>query len=331
MDEVPPDLWTLDGHSDSVILRLYNNDPTDLSPVGGKPYHATLPRLRAGRVLGVFMMVGDKQLVPSLRMIEQMHALGRDRPSDFRLCRTASDCREAAAQNRVGIVMTIEGQSMFEEKLELVRLWHRLGVRVFSLTHGEGVENTPTALQGSRSFFGYLSPALREELRKAHRGLTAFGRQALAEMGRLGIPCDLAHVNDATFWDVMEHATGPVCITHGNCAALSPHTRNLTDEMLRALAERRGVLGVCFYTPFVHQTKPTLERYVEHVMHALEILGEEGVGIGSDYDGGSDESQLIVREPSGMNALWEALDKRGLPRETLVKIAHENFLRLLPA
>jgi len=122
-----------------------------------------------------------------------------------------------------------------------------------------------------------------------------------------------------------------VCSTHGACAELSPHSRNLTDEMLRALAQRKGVLGVCFYTPFIHQTNPTLDAYMEHILHALELMGEDGVGIGTDYDGGGDESHLVIRDPSGMNALWEALDKKGLPKRVLVKIAHENFLRLLPA
>jgi membrane dipeptidase len=264
-------------------------------------------------------------------MIEQMHALHRERAGDFAVCTTASEVRSAAAANRVGLVMTLEGQSMFEEKIELLRVWHRLGCRLYSLTHGEGTESVPTALQGSRSFFGYLSPALREELRRAHKGLTAFGKEALKEMGRLGIACDLAHANDAAFWDAMEVATGPVCSTHAACAALAPHTRNLTDEMLRALAQRKGVLGVCFYTPFVHQTDPTLDAYVEHILHALEIMGEDGVGIGTDYDGGGDESHLVIPSPAGFGALWEALDKKGLPRRILVKIAHENFLRLLPA
>jgi membrane dipeptidase len=331
MSEVPPDLWTLDGHSDSVIQRLYDGAPTDLSPVEGKIYNMTLPRLRAGRMMGVGMMVGDKHLVPSLRMIEQMHELQRSRPADFAICLTATEVRAAVQAGRLGLVLTLEGQSMFEEKVELPRLWHRLGCRLYSLTHGEGTENIPTALQGSKSFFGYLSAPLREELRKAHKGLTAFGRQALGEMGRLGIACDLAHANDAAFWDTMEAATGPVCSTHAACAAIAPHSRNLTDEMLRALAQRKGVLGVCFYTPFVHQTAPTLDAYVEHILHALSILGEDGVGIGTDYDGGGDESNLVIRSPADMGNLWEALDKKGISRRVLVKIAHENWLRLLPA
>ena len=83
-------------------------------------------------------------------------------------------------------------------------------------------------------------------------------------------------------------------------AALSPHTRNLTDEMMRALAERGGVLGLCFYGPFVDTNEPTMERFVEHVTHALELMGEGGVGIGTDFDGVSEGAAMIVREPSRM-------------------------------
>lgn len=329
MTRPPEELWVLDGHCDSVILRLYNEDPIDLSPVERNNYQVTLPRLRAGRVMGLFMMVGDKHLVPSLRMIEGMHRLTSERPDDFRLCLAPDDVRAAAKADRVGIVMTIEGQSMFEEKLELLGLWQRMGVQLASLTHGEGTENVPSALQISKSVFAYLTPEEREKLRKSQKGLTDFGRAALKEMGRLGIPCDLAHVSDATFWDVMECATGPVCSTHGSCAAVSPHSRNLTDEMLKALAQRKGVIGICFYKPFVHKEEPTLERYVEHVLHALELMGEDGVGIGTDYDGGGEDTDLVLPNPSRMNELWEALDKRGVPKRALVKIAHDNFLRLL--
>jgi membrane dipeptidase len=324
------DLWTLDAHCDSIIMRFDRGDPLDLSPVE-RSYHVTLPRLRAGNLRALFAMVGDKHLAPSLRMIDGMHQLCAARPWDFALCLSAQDVRSAVAAGRIAIVMTIEGQSMFEERLEQARNWHRLGVRLYSLTHGDGVEDAPAALQGSRSHFGYLSPAEREALRKSQKGLTGFARVALQEMGRLGIACDLAHANDAAFWETLECATGPVCVTHGNCYALCPHTRNLTDEMMVALASKGGVIGLCFYGGFVDREQPTMDGFVAHVMHALERMGPDGVGIGTDFDGVSEEAVMIVKEPSRMGDLWEALDKRGVDSGTLGKIAHDNFLRLLPS
>jgi membrane dipeptidase len=262
-------------------------------------------------------------------MIDGMHQMCAERSEDFALCLTATDAREAVGAGKVAVIMTIEGQSMFEEHVEQVRNWHRLGVRVYSLTHGEGTENVPGALQVSKSHFGHMPAAERDALRKRQQGLTDFARASLHQMGRLGIACDLAHANDVTFWEVMEHATGPVCATHANCAALCPHTRNLTDEMLKALAEKGGVLGICFYAPFTHETDRTLDRLIGHAMHALEVMGEDHVGVGTDFDGGGPPEDLILKDPSQMNQFWEALDKKGVPNSTLVKIAHDNFLRLV--
>jgi len=329
MSELPAELWTLDAHCDSIDLRFAREDPLDLSPVE-RDYHVTTERLREGNLRGLFAMVGDRRLVASLRMIDGLYQVCADRPDEFALCVTAPDARTAVSAGRVAIIMTIEGQSMFEEHIEQLRNWHRLGVRVCSLTHGEGTDDTPGALQVSRSHFGHLPLAEREALRKEQEGLTDFGRLALAEMGRLGLACDLAHVSDVTFWEALECAAGPVCFTHGNCAALCPHTRNLTDEMMSALAKKGGVLGLCFYGPFVSQDNPTLERYVQHVLHALDVVGEDGVGIGTDFDGVPEDAVMVVPEPSCIGELWEALDKQGVSHDTMVKIAHGNFLRMLP-
>jgi membrane dipeptidase len=330
MSEVPSELWTLDGHCDSIERRFARGISLDLC-VAEEGCHVTTERLRAGNLRGLFTMVGDRNLTSSLRMIGGLCQVVADHPEDLALCLSSDDVRTAVSAGQAVIVLTIEGQSMFEEHVELLRDWHRLGVRVCSLTHNEGTDDTPYALQVSRSHFGYLSPAEREALRKEQKGLTDFARTSLAEMGRLGLACDLAHANEVTFWETLECATGPVCYTHGNCAALCPHTRNMTDEMMSALAGKGGVLGCCFYGPFVSKDDPTLERYVGHVLHALELMGEGGVGIGTDFDGVPEGAVMVVPEPSRMNDLWEALDKHGVSREVMVKIAHENFLRMIPA
>jgi len=327
--DVPDDLWLLDAHCDSMGTRFVLGDPLNLSPVE-RDYHVTLPRMSEGRIRAVCAMVGEGELQQSLGIIDGVYETCAAHPDEMAVCRSAAQVREAVAAGRLAVIMTIEGQSMFGERVEQVRNWQRLGVCIYNLTHGEGTAKKPGALQVSLSHFGYLSPQERDALRRESKGLTDFGRQAVAEMGRIGVPCDLAHANDVAFWEVIENGTGPVCVTHGSCAALCPHTRNLTDDMLRALAERGGVIGVCFYGPFIDSEAPTLERYVDHVMHALELTGEDGVGIGTDFDGVPEGAFMAVPEPSRMGDLWEALDRRGVSREAMVKIAHENFLRLLP-
>ena len=330
MSDVPAELWTLDAHCDSIERRFALGLSLDLA-VAEPNCHVTVDRLREGNLRCLFAMVGDKDLTGSLRMIDGLCQCVADHPEDLALCTTADDVRTAVSAGQAAVVMTIEGQSMFGEHIELLRDWHRLGVRVCSLTHNEGTDDTPCALQVSTSHFGYLSPAERDALRKEQKGLTEFGRQSLEEMGRLVLACDLAHASEVTFWETLECAAGPLCYTHGNCAALCPHTRNMTDEMMTALAAKGGVLGCCFYGPFVSQDDPTLQRYVEHMLRALELMGEDCVGIGTDFDGVPQGAVMVVPEPSRMNDLWEALDKQSVSHQVMVKIAHDNFLRMIPA
>jgi len=328
MAEACRELWLLDAHCDSIDRRFFHGAALDLSPIEGY-YHVTIPRMRAGNVGCLWTMVGMNDLIASLRMIDAVHQACAQNPGDLALCLSGDDVSGAAEAGHVAMVLTIEGQCMFGGHVELLRDWYRLGVRVCSLTHGEGTDETENALQVSRSHVGYLSPAERARLQTKQQGLTDFARESLKEMGRLGMLCDLAHVNDVTFWQALETAPGMVCVTHGNCAALCPHTRNITDEMMKGLAERSGVMGLCFYGPFVHEHTPNMDAFVAHVLHALEIMGEGGVGIGTDFDGVPEGCVMIVEEPSQMDSLWEALDKRGVPGDTLVGIAHGNFLRLL--
>lgn len=322
--------WTerflvLDAHNDSLILRQVRDDPMDLADVN-PVYQVDLPRLRKGGMDCLFCMVGDSDLRQSGILIDAAHEMCRVHPDDFQLCRTASEVRAAHADGKIAIVLTIEGQRMFDERLEHLRNGYRLGVRVASLTHGGGRR---PELQYDASYFGYISPQEREDQRQQSKGLTPFARESLAEMARLRIPVDLAHINDTAFWEVMEIAECPVCYTHGCCYALCPHSRGLTDEMMKALAEKGGVMGIAFYRAFIHQTDPSLDRLCDHFIHGMEIMGPDHVGIGSDFDGTSPRLRPIPEDVSQLEVLFEALARRGVDEDTLRKIAGENFLRLL--
>jgi membrane dipeptidase len=317
----------LDAHNDSLILRQVRDDPMDLTDVN-PVYQVDLPRLRKGGVDCLFCMVGDNNLHQSGILIDAAHEMCRVHAEDFRLCRTASEVRAAHTDGKIAIVLTIEGQRMFDERVEHLRNGHRLGVRVASITHGGGQR---PELQYDASYFGVISPQERENLRQQSKGLTPFARESLAEMARLRIPVDVAHINDAAFWEVIEIAECPVCYTHGGCYALCPHSRGLTDEMMKALAEKGGTMGIAFYRAFIHQTNPSLDRLCDHFIHALEIMGPDHVGIGSDFDGTPGRLRPIPEDVSQLEVLFEALAKRDVDEEILRKIAGENFLRLLEA
>ena len=316
----------VDGHCDSLILRWVRDDPLDLADVN-PVYQVDLPRLRQGGMDCLFTMVGDSNLAQSSELLDAAYEMCRAHPADFVICTTASQVRLARSEGKVAIVLTIEGQRMFDESLSHLRNWHRLGVRLASITHGGGRR---PELQYDRSYFGYIDRRERENLRRQSKGLTPFGREALREMARLEIGVDLAHANDAAFWEVMEYADCPVSYTHGGCYALSLHSRALTDEMMKALAEKDGVMGIAFYRQFIDREKPTLDRLCDHFIHALEVMGPDHVGIGSDFDGTSGLLRPIPFDVSALEELFEALAKRALGDETMGKLAGDNFLRLLP-
>jgi membrane dipeptidase len=323
-------LRCLDAHNDGIILREARGDPMDFAAAAPR-YHADLRRMRKGGIAAAFVMVGDSHLRQSLRMIDAIYAMAAAHPRDFAVCLNQRDVLRAMKADRFALVMSIEGQAMFGEDARLLRNWHRLGVRVASLTHGEGCSGGRRhALQEDGSFSGSLTPVQRETLRRQSKGLTRFAREALAVMAELKMPCDLAHANDAAFWEALEVARGPVCYTHGACYALCQHSRNLTDEMMKALARRRGVMGICFYRNFIASQDATLELLVEHFLHALEVLGPEGVGLGTDFDGLPLHETPLIEDAGQVGQLWEALEKKGVDRPTLEKVAYRNFLRLLP-
>lgn len=320
----------LDAHYDGLIFREVRGDALDLVPAAPL-YHADLPRFRRGGYAVIMAMVGDSDLRQSSRLINSVHAMCAAHPNRVALCLTRADVERVVRQGLFGVVMTIEGQAMFAEDTDHLRNWVRLGVRLASLTHGEGrfVPANPHALQYDPSTFGYLTPEERTLLRRQTRGLTPFAFRALDVMAEYRIPCDVAHTNEAAYWEVLERARGPVCYTHGACYALCPHSRCLTDEMMKALAARGGVMGIAFYPAFIARENPTLDALVEHFLHALEIMGPDHVGLGTDYDGMNPTTRPLL-DCEDTPRLWAALARKGVSRSVIGKIAWRNFARLLP-
>jgi membrane dipeptidase len=329
-----------------MYIRTFLGDVANLSSMENR-YYVTLPRLQAGNFGCLFMNVGDMDLLTSSMVLDNAFNVADKESNRISICYTADDVHEAVASGKLSLVLSCESQLLFLQELNLLRNWHRLGVRVASLSHGEGTaglsEFAKSALQKDSKIRGdaayalqvtpstdeYMTESDRNELHRRERGLTEFGRLALEELTKLGMICDLSHANDATFWEALELSQGKLCCTHSNCASLCCHGRNLTDTMMEALAGQGGVMGLCFYGEFIDQSNPSLERYVQHVLHAIDIMGSDHVGIGSDYDGVPPGAFMAIPHPGRMNDLWLALEEDGVDEPTMRKIAHENFLRLL--
>lgn len=163
-------------------------------------------------------------------------------------------------------------------------------------------------------------------------GLKPFGLSLVREMNRKGVLCDVSHLNEAGFWDVIEHSTLPPVASHSNARALCEHTRNLTEAQIRAVIEKKGYIGVNFYSAFLAGGRAaTLEDVYRHVDAILQLGGEDVVGFGSDFDG-IDAWPEGLANPADFPALLDFLAARGgYAPEVLEKIAGGNLFRVLKA
>lgn len=197
--------------------------------------------------------------------IAQVQQLIETHPDYFVQVRVAADMARAKPEGRLGIILSFESTDMLDHELSSLQLFRGLGVRVMQLSYNR---RSPFAA-------GVMEPT--------GGGLTALGRDAVREMNRLGIAVDLSHANAATTADALALSARPPVMTHAGCAAVHAHPRNKTDEQLRALAGRGGVVGI-FDLPYLSESphQPDTDDYMAHLVHALEVAGEDHVGIGSD-------------------------------------------------
>ena len=161
----------------------------------------------------------------------------------------------------------------------------------------------------------------------AARGLTARGRAFVREAQRLGILIDVSHFSARGFWDLIGCTERPIIASHSDCSAVFPHSRSLTDDQIRAVAETGGVIGVNFYSEFVG-APATMDCLVAHVEHLLAHGGDDAVAIGADFDG----CDTVCGGIAGLQdvpKLWQALQRRGYPEALLQRIFFGNWLRLL--
>ena len=209
-------------------------------------------------------------------------------PDVYLQVREHSDFARAKRERRVGVILSFEAVTMLEDKLDRIELFRGLGVRVMQLTY-----NKPSPFG-----FGVLA--------EPTGGLTPLGHKAVAEMNRQGVAIDISHASEATSFDVLRASATPALITHAGCAAVHPHPRNKSDALLRAVAEKGGVVGI-FDLPYLTESprQPTLDDYMAHMVHALNICGEDHVGIGSDSD-----LQPFDTSASGMAAFKKDVEHR---------------------
>ncbi len=228
-----------------------------------------LAELRASGVTAVNVTIGPVGEGPE-PFERTVRDLGRwsDRlashPEHLVHVRTAQAIAAAKSDGRLGVIFGFQDAAMLESRLDRLDLFHDLGVRVIQLTY-----NRRNALGD-----GSLEPE--------NRGLTTFGREAVARMNDLAVLVDLSHCGQRTTADAIRASRAPVAVTHSGCAALSALPRNKTDADLRLLADRGGVVGIYFMPFLLERGQPLADDVVRHVEHALQVCGEDHVGVGTD-------------------------------------------------
>jgi membrane dipeptidase len=368
-------------HRESIVVDTHNDitSPmidegfdlgTDGTSRGEKAKtHTDIKRMKAGGLdADFFAIYVDKLFVnkptaegggAARRALDMIDVVGEQVKKHSRYLEaatTAEDIRRIARKGKIAALMGIEGGHAIEDSLHALRMFYKLGIRYMTLTHtntnnwadSEGDWNNPNV--------------------KHHNGLTDFGRQVVREMNQLGMMVDVSHVADKTFYDVIETTKAPVIASHSSCRALANHTRNMTDDMLRAVAKNNGVVMINFYDGFLDSRKAetAMQRrarqdeltrnypndpkrvaeemkkwneanqigttpfsvLMEHFIHVIKVAGIDHVGIGSDFDG-------VPALPEGMEDISRLpnitveLMKRGYSDADIKKVLGENILRVM--
>ena len=357
-------------HREAIVVDTHIDTPQrfldedfDLTPRDPKG-HIDLPRMKEGGLDAGFMSIyvdmrrhqGLEATRRALQLIDSVNQQVARHPDQLVLATSAADVRRAHKQKKIALLMGMEGGTPIADDLRLLRLFYQLGVRYMTLTHGLANNWADSSTDEPK-----------------HNGLTDFGKEVVREMNRLGMLVDISHVSDKAFYDALEISQAPMIASHSSCRALCKHPRNMTDEMIKALAAKGGVIQINYHIGFLDQTyadayekiapelrarmralaeqykdddhalsearealfkdyqaqlpKVSWERVVEHVDHAVRLVGADHVGLGSDFDGATMPEGL--NDVSYLPRLTQALLDRGYREKDIKKILGGNTLRVL--
>lgn len=371
---VHKDAAVADLHCDTISRFIEGEDLRQDLPKG----NIDIPKLKRGGVdLQVFACyvgppANDLEKAGAARkafdMIEAVHRLVSQNPDDLEVVRTYEGAAQLRNSGKTAVLIGIEGGYAIEDDLDLLRAFHRAGVRLMTLTHWTHTDWADAS--------GDPAPT--------YGGLTELGEKVVQEMNRLGMIVDVSHAHDETFWDVMRVSTAPVVASHSCCRALSDYHRNLTDDMLKALAKNGGVIGINYLPGFLNtviekkqtelhaeilkeygltgdepvtimradaatrekifaefrsgeaELQKTLPRVdvgtvVDHIDHVVKVTGSaDHVGLGSDFDGIS-ATPIGLENVGKLGAITEELQRRGYKEDDIRKILGGNFYRVFEA
>src|SRR2546430_640454 len=297
-----------------------------------------LAELEAGNigVLGVAIYIEDRYLPETglrvaLDQIARLYA-ETEQSRRFAICRSYHEIQEAHETGRIALLITMEGVEPLGTDLDLLRAFYELGVRSIGLTHARSNAAGHGGVFAARG----SSPD----------GLTSFGRDVVRECEKLGVIIDLAHINPAGFDEVLSIITKPAIVSHTNVRRYYDIERNISDEQINMIGERGGVIGVNSVLVSPKEKESTMDRYIDHIEHVVDLIGIDCVGIGFDFFEfiyrqwpESRQKELAakftsphfipeLRNHSHARNLTRRLIERGFSHEQIEKILRENWMRI---
>lgn len=337
-----------DGHNDTLLrlLELPGAEQERAFTDGGKGGHIDLPRALAGGMAGGFFAMfppplkgslsgtvgsavsGDGKLPPELDLADAQGStngmtsvlLRLERLGALSICRTRAEIEHAQAAGKLAAIMHIEGAEAIDTEFRALDVLYAAGLRSIGITWSRA------------NAFGTGVPFRFNANPDIGPGLTKAGKDLVRECNRLGVMIDLSHLNAAGFRDVAAMSSHPLVATHSNVHAICPHARNLVDWQLAAIRESGGMVGLNFAIGFLRPdgkfvVDTPMEVMVRHVDGLVEALGEDGVALGSDFDGAM--MPAVIGDVTGVQRLLEALLEKGYGAELVGKIAMGNWMRMV--
>lgn len=343
-----PYIPIFDGHND-VLLRLFQaggRNHTD-SFITGREGHIDLKKAKSGGLAGGFfaiyvpspidldlkfeLMTQDSYDLPLPPVVDLTDALPialrqaailveLETLGALKICTSVNEIQTCMKDGVMAAIMHMEGAEAIDADLYNLDIFYRAGLRSLG-----PVWSRPT-------IFGEGVPFRFPSTGDIGGGLSEDGVRLVKRCDELGIMLDMSHLNEAGFWDIAKHSTKPLVATHSNSHVLSPHARNLTDRQLAAIAESDGMVGLNFAVAFLRADGKMLadvhyDVMLRHLDHLIEHLGEDRVGLGSDFDG------AVIPEGmgdcAGLATFRDAMRAHGYNDTLMMKLCHENWMRLL--
>ena len=326
-----------------------------------------IPRMKEGGLTGIFFSIwipskitGQEAVKRAKAQIAAVQEQVKRNPKEVVLATTADDVRAAKKQGKIAALLGVEGGHMIGNDLEVLRQYAASGVRYMTLTHSGNDEWADSSTD-----------------KAVHNGLTDFGKDVVREMNKLGVIVDISHVADKTFYDALAVSKAPMFASHSSCRAICNAPRNMTDQMIKDLAAKGGVIQINYHVSFLSQEfrdaekkdpsinegiskevkarcpdendeacqliegdkitreyvaagkLPRVEwtKIIEHIDHAVKLVGADHVGLGSDFDGAN--MPYGMEDVTMIPKITEALLQKGYSESDIRKILGENTLRVM--